>query len=143
MAGGLWAHMPHRPMPCGIAQWPHTPCHVTDLWDGLLTASPALIHGGLIQRYTLSCHGSMGPLSFTWRCQTDLQTTILTMATDLPTMQPPPRANHCHWMARQWDGWSADAPWRLSMPKAPSTTSYSPTSTPMPSTHYKRGCGGR
>ena len=53
------------------------PYHVTDPWDGLLTASLALIHGGLIQRCTLSCLGSMGPLSYTWRTKIDLQTTSL------------------------------------------------------------------
>ena len=135
--------MPHRLKPCGVGQCHPGPCHITDPWDGLFTASLALIHGGLIQRCTLSYLGSTGLQSYTWRGQTDLQTAILTMETDLPAMQPPPRANHRRWMARWWDGWSVDAPWHCPMAKSSQTTSSSPTSTPMPSTHYKRGYGAR
>jgi len=77
------------------------PCHVTDPREALLTASPMLIHVGLIQETTLSCHGLLGPPSFTWEAQTDLQTAILTTATDLIAMQPPPRAIKHRWMARR------------------------------------------
>ena len=143
MAGDQGPTGPCWPMPCGIGRCHPCPCHITDLWDGLHTASPPLIQVGLIERMMLSCLGSMGPLSYTWRGQTDLQTTILTMATDLPTMEPPPRANHHCWMARRRDGRSADAPWHRRMAKSPQTTSSSPTSTPMPSTHYKRVSGTR
>jgi hypothetical protein len=55
-----------RPTPPGIARWPHPRCHITDLGECLHTASPTLIHVGLIQRWRLSCLRSMGPLSFTW-----------------------------------------------------------------------------
>ena len=41
-------------------------CHITDLREALLTASPTLIHVDLIQGMTLSYHGSLGPPSFTW-----------------------------------------------------------------------------
>jgi hypothetical protein len=76
VAGDRGPTLPRQPTPPGIARRPPSPCHITYLWDGLLTASLALIHSGLIQR-CMVCLGSMGPLSFTWRSQTDLQTASL------------------------------------------------------------------
>jgi hypothetical protein len=65
VAGDRGPTLPCQPMPPGIARRPPGPCHITDPQDGLLTASLALIHGGLIQRCMLSCLGSTGPLSLT------------------------------------------------------------------------------
>ena len=70
MAGGCGPIGPCRPMPCGIAQRHPGPCHVIDPHDGLHTASLPLI-----QRMMLRSHRSLGPLSYTWRTKTDLQTT--------------------------------------------------------------------
>ena len=77
VAGGPGPIGSSRPTPCGIGRCHPGPYHVTNLREALLTASPALIHVGLIQRCTLSCLGSMGPPSSTWRGQTDLQTASL------------------------------------------------------------------
>jgi len=131
-----------RPMPPSIARWPHHRCHVTDPWESLHTASPKLIHVGLIQGWRLSSHGSMGPLSSTWRGQTDLQTDFLTEATDLPAMQPPLGAIKHHWMERRWDGRSADAPYVAQCP-LPLHNLISAYKYPLPSTHYKRSSGAR
>ena len=43
---GAWAHMPRRPMPCCIPCHHPSPCHITDPWDGLHTASPPLTQVG-------------------------------------------------------------------------------------------------
>jgi hypothetical protein len=49
VAGGPRPIGPSRPMPDGVAQCHPGPCHITDPWDGLHTASLVLIHVGLIQ----------------------------------------------------------------------------------------------
>jgi hypothetical protein len=89
-----------------------TLAHATsDPWDGIHTASPVLIHIGLIQGMKLSCLGSMGPLSNTWRGQTGLQTALLA---EEPTYLPCNHhlgAIHRRWMARWCKGRSADAPY--------------------------------
>jgi hypothetical protein len=111
MTGGRGPTWWGRPTPPSVAQRPHPPCHVTDTLESLHTTLPALIHVGLMQRWRLSCLGSMGPLSFTWGGgKTDLQTDVLTAVTDLPTMQPPLGAIKHRWMARRCRGRSADAP---------------------------------
>ena len=133
--------MPRQTMPRGIDRWPSPPCHVTDPCEGLHTASPPLIQVGLIQRMTLSCLGSTGPLLYTWRGETDLQTAFLTVTTDLPACNHHPEAIHHRWMVRRCNGWSADRGQCHPVAKSPQTASSSPTSTPMPSTHYKRGYG--
>jgi hypothetical protein len=143
MARGHGPIVQHRSTPPGIAQWPHPPCHVTDPWESLHTASPALIFVGLIQRWRLSCLGLLGPPSYTWRGQTDLQTAFFTEATSIGACNRHPGATRHRWMARQCRGWLADALPRLADAPCLSTASSSPTSTPMPSTHYKRGCGAR
>ena len=73
VAGGHGPTVPHWSTPKGIARRPHPPCHVTYPREGLHTTSPPLIHVGLIQRTTLSSHGSLGPLSLTRKAQTNLQ----------------------------------------------------------------------
>ena len=108
------------------------PCHITNPWESLHTTSPPLIQVGLIHRMRLSCLGSTGPLSSTWRGQTDLQTAFLTTAIHLPAMQPPPRAIKHRWMARRWDGRLANAPLCRPMPPCLSIASSLPTSTPCP-----------
>ena len=110
MVGGHVPIGPCWPMPSGITRRPYPPCHVTDPWEGPHTASPALIHVGLIQRWKLRCLGSMGPLPSTWRGQTDLLTALLAKATDLPACNSHPEAIHHRWMQRRCSGRSADAP---------------------------------
>jgi hypothetical protein len=74
VAGGRGHAVPRRLTPPG---------HITDLRESLHTASLVLIYVGLIQRWRLSCLGSLGPPSYTWRGQTDLQTAFLTEATTI------------------------------------------------------------
>ena len=143
VAGGPGPIGPSRPTPCGIGRCHRGPCHITDPCEGLHTASPPLIQVGLIQRMTLSCLGSTGPLLYTWRGETDLQTAFLTVTTDLPACNRHPEAIHHRWMVRRCNGRSADRGQNRPTPHCLSTASSSPTSTPMPSTHYKRGCGAR
>jgi hypothetical protein len=95
-------------------------------------ASLALIFVGLIQRWRLSCLGSLGPPSYTWRGQTDLQTAFLTEATSIGACNRHPGATCHRWMARQCKGWLADALPRLADAPCLSTASSSPTSTPCP-----------
>ena len=135
VAGGPGPIGPSRPTPCGIGRCHRGPCHITDPCEGLHTASPTLIHVGLIQGMMLSCQGSLGPPSFTWEAQTNLQTTILTMVTDLPACNHRPEAIHRCWMVRRCNGRSADRAHSFPMPPCLSTSSSSPTSTPMPSLH--------
>jgi len=65
-ADAMW----HHPMP-------HLACHITDPRDcqGVISRKPlhAWSNIGLIRRWTLSSHGSLGPLSLTRKAQTNLQ----------------------------------------------------------------------
>jgi hypothetical protein len=93
------------------------PCHVTNPREGLHTASPPLIQVGLIQRMTLSCLRSTGPLSYTWRGPNRPPNRLTRWETDLPAMQLPSRGHPSpldgeavQWtVGRLWPK-SADAP---------------------------------
>jgi hypothetical protein len=65
--------------------------------------------------------------------------------TDLPTMQLPSKSSSSTvgWQDVGGAGDDRSTPPRPADAPCLSTTSPLPTSTPMPSTHYKRGCGAR
>ena len=104
------------------AMWHHSkappPCHVTNPWDGLLTPSPALIHGALIQRYMLSCLESMGLLSYTWRGPNRPPNCLTSWETDLPAMQPPSRG-HPSPLDGEAVQWKVGRPWPMSADAPP------------------------
>ena len=118
MAGGRGPIVQCRPMPRGIARWPHPPCHVTDPCEGLHTASPPLIQVSLIQRMMLSCLGSTGPLSYTWRGPNRPPNRLTSWETNLPTMHLPSRG-HPSPLDGEAVQWTVGQPWPTSADTPP------------------------
>jgi hypothetical protein len=130
--GGVgWCHMASPNDPPGL---PH---HWSTWYVRWHPKSPlhAWFQVDLIQRLRWSSNESMGPLSSTWRGQTDL-TALPAKAIDLSTCNCHPGGIHHRWMVRRCRGRLDDAP-------CLSAASLTPTSNPLPSTHYKRGSGAR
>jgi hypothetical protein len=119
------------------------PCHWSEgeLGGTPRSAPTPLINDGLIQRPRLSSLRSLGPLSSTYRASTTTLTNLLTKATNVPTcIHHPGAIQHRRWRGGGTKGWLmplgigrwlTDSHWPSPLP----------TSTPTPSTHYKRRYG--
>ena len=125
-----------QPTVTTVGQRPNPPCHVTDPRESLLTTSPSLI-----QRCTLNCLASTGPLSYTWRGSNRPPNRLPDHGNRLTFMQLPSRGH-----PSPLDGEAVE--WTVT--RRPSTSPDSQVTPnrltfaykyPMPSTHYKRGCG--
>lgn len=133
---GLWTYLPGRSMGPHVERLHHTPAtsliHVKG--EVACPGAPSMLGQCRFDpRVDCECPRIVGHIVIHSGGQTDHPIDLWTMATDVPTAQPPPRAIHRCWVARRRRGRSANAtdlPNRLHF-----VFMY-----PLPSSSYKMRC---
>ena len=121
MAGGMWAHMPHQPMPCGVARCPTWPtmslirviCKVAPL-GVITTLDPCRFD----PRMDVELPWITGSTVIHLEDQNRPPNHLISWETDLPTMQPPSRG-HLSPLDSETVQWTVYRPWPTSADAPP------------------------